>query len=272
MGYVRRVDLRAVSEYAEYLWYPGGNRVLSFGPSMSVSADWDHQQQLQDWNTYPTFVINFPRQTSIKVATSRNYELYEGIGFRSTVNELSAYSAPARSFGISASLTKGQAVNYAPAAGLAPFLGGSTGASLGWTWRPAERVRIENFYYYTRLGDSDSAGPAAGADRRTVFDNHLARLKLNYQFTRALSLRTILDYYALQPDQTLIDYTPAKAFTGDVLLTYLIHPGTALYIGYTNRMENVAIDPAVPLVRLTGSAGTVTNRQIFMKVSYLLRF
>ncbi len=272
MGYVRRVDLRAVSEYAEYLWYPGGKRVLSFGPSLSVSADWDHQQQLQDWNAYPTFVINFPRQTSIKVATSRTYELYEGIGFRSTMNELSAYSAPSRSFGMSASLTRGQAVNYAPAAGLAPFLGDSMGASLGWTWRPVERVRIENFYYYTRLADSERAGPAAVANRLTVFDNHLARLKLNYQFTRALSLRTILDYYALRPDQRLIDYTRSKVFTGDVLLTYMIHPGTALYIGYTNRMENVAVDPAAPQLRLTGSAATATNRQIFMKVSYLLRF
>jgi len=71
----------------------------------------------------------------------------------------------------------------------------------------------------------------------------------------------------------LIEYTPSKVFTGDVLLTYLIHPGTALYIGYTNRMENVALDPSVPQgFRFTGSAGTATNRQLFTKVSYLLRF
>ena len=62
-------------------------------------------------------------------------------------------------------------------------------------------------------------------------------------------------------------------FTGDVLMTYLIHPGTALYIGYTNRMENAAIDPAaLARLRLTGSPGTVSDRQLFAKVSYLLRF
>jgi hypothetical protein len=272
MGYVKRVDLRAVTEYAGYLWYPGGKRLSSFGPSVSVSADWDHRQQLQDWNVYPTFVLNFPRQTSIKVANSRTYELYEGIGFRSSVTEVSAYSAPAKSFGVFASFTAGQAINYAPAAGLAPFLGDSTSASFGWTWRPAERVRLESSYYYTHLTERERALRVIGADRRTVFDNHLARLKVNYQFTRALSVRSILDYYALLPDEALIDYTPSQVLTGDVLLTYLIHPGTALYIGYTNRLENVATDPVAQRLRFTGWPGTVTNRQVFAKVSYLLRF
>ena len=55
-------------------------------------------------------------------------------------------------------------------------------------------------------------------------------------------------------------------------MTYLIHPGTAFYIGYTNRMENLAIDPAVPGgLRLTGSPGTTTGRQFFAKFSYLFR-
>jgi hypothetical protein len=52
----------------------------------------------------------------------------------------------------------------------------------------------------------------------------------------------------------------------------LMHPDTALYIGYTNRMENVAIDPVARGLRFTGSPDTVTNRQVFVKVSYLLRF
>jgi hypothetical protein len=272
MGYVRRVDLRTVSEYAGYLCYPGGARLLSFGPSVSVSADWDHRHQLQDWNVYPSFVLNFPRQTSIKVANSRSYELYEGIGFQSNLTEVNAYTAPSRSFGVFASFTTGQAINYAPASGLVPFLGDSATASLGWTWRPAERVRLESSYYYTHLTERERAPGEIGVDPRTVFDNHLARLKLNYQFTRALSVRSILDYYALLPDEALIGYTRSQVVTGDVLLTYLIHPGTALYIGYTNRMENVAIDPMVRRLRLTEFPGTVTNRQIFAKVSYLLRF
>jgi hypothetical protein len=51
---------------------------------------------------------------------------------------------------------------------------------------------------------------------------------------------------------------------------YMIHPGTAFYIGYTNRMENVAIDPTAPgRLRLTASPGTTTGRLFFAKFSYL---
>ena len=218
-------------------------------------------------------MLNFPRQTQIKVAQSRSYELFDAIGFRTNVSELSVYSSLAKSFGLSSSFTTGQAVNYAPASGIAPFLGQSRSASIGWTWRPAERLRIDNYYFYTHLGATAGGVPAAGTGSQTVFDNHIARLKLNYQFTRALSVRSIVDYYALLPNERLIEYTRSKVVTGDLLLTYLIHPGTAFYIGYTNRMENVAIDPGMPsALRLTAAPGTVTNRQLFTKVSYLLRF
>src|SRR5207249_8610575 len=106
--------------------------------------------------------------------------------------------------------------------------------------------RIDGFYLFERLARPAARGGPSdlSSSGRTIFDNHLARLKLNYQFTRALSIRSIFDYYGLLPDATLIDYTTSRVFTGDVLMTYLIHPGTALYIGYTNRMENAAIDPA----------------------------
>jgi len=275
LGYVKRVDIRGVGDYASYQWYPRGKSLVSFGPSLSVSGDWDHRQVLQDWNVYPTFVLNFPRQTQLKVGTSETYERYEGIGFRSRVTEISGYSAPSKSFGFSAAIGAGQEINYAPASGLMPFLGNLTEMTLAATWRPVERVRIDGFYLFERLAKpAASGGPSdLSSSGRTIFDNHLARLKLNYQFTRALSIRSILDYYGLLPDATLIDYTPSRVFTGDVLMTYLIHPGTALYIGYTNRMENAAIDPAaLARLRLTGSPGTVSDRQLFAKVSYLLRF
>ncbi|PYR02430.1 MAG: hypothetical protein DMF97_04785, partial [Acidobacteria bacterium] len=78
---------------------------------LSVSGDWDHQNLLQDWNLYPSFVLNFPRQTQVKVAQSRSYELFDAIGFRTNISELSVYSSLAKSFGVSSSFTTGQAVN-----------------------------------------------------------------------------------------------------------------------------------------------------------------
>jgi hypothetical protein len=53
-------------------------------------------------------------------------------------------------------------------------------------------------------------------------------------------------------------------------LTYLIHPGTALYIGYTDGYDSVALGPSglTPIRNPT----TSTGRQFFVKTSYLFRF
>ena len=62
-----------------------------------------------------------------------------------------------------------------------------------------------------------------------------------------------------------------RRFTADVLLTYLLNPGTAVYVGYTDGYQNVALDP-VDGLRATARPSTSTGRQIFVKTSYLLRF
>jgi hypothetical protein len=52
----------------------------------------------------------------------------------------------------------------------------------------------------------------------------------------------------------------------------MLHPGTALHIGYTDNYENLIYDPNVsPLVQRGSFPGTYVGRQIFAKFSYLLR-
>ena len=61
--------------------------------------------------------------------------------------------------------------------------------------------------------------------------------------------------------------------TGDVLLTYLVHPGAALYIGYTDRLENLRLFQGTPpTVARIGFPSTTTGRRFFAKISYLFRF
>ena len=106
-----------------------------------------------------------------------------------------------------------------------------------------------------------------------VFVNHLIRSRLTYQFNRELSLRMIVDYNGVLQNPALINLDKQKRVTGDVLLTYLIHPGTALYVGYTDRLENLALQPgSPPTVGRIGFPSTTTGRQFFAKVSYLFRF
>jgi hypothetical protein len=66
-----------------------------------------------------------------------------------------------------------------------------------------------------------------------------------------------------------------KQFNGDFLITYLIHPGTAVYVGYNSDLQN--IDPALlpsPSGGLLRTRDKLINdgRLFFVKVSYLFRF
>ncbi len=74
------------------------------------------------------------------------------------------------------------------------------------------------------------------------------------------------------PNPSLVALERTKRLTGDVLLTYVLNPGTALYVGYTDTYENLRVGGAPPGLCRTGSPDVSTGRQFFVKVSYLFRF
>jgi hypothetical protein len=52
-----------------------------------------------------------------------------------------------------------------------------------------------------------------------------------------------------------------------------LNPGTALHVGYTDLYENLRLNPAIsPALTRTVSPELNTGRQVFVKLSYLLRF
>lgn len=66
----------------------------------------------------------------------------------------------------------------------------------------------------------------------------------------------------------------AKALAGDILLTYLLHPGTVLYVGYSNLLENYNLLPLEHAARPERSpAGMMsTAAGLFVKFSCVCRF
>lgn len=268
LGYVPRVDVRQVEQYANYRWRPESRRVVSFGPAGYFLLNWDRQGRLQDWYADAGFGVQMKRQTFIDVDHAQAYEFFEGQGFRTHNTNVSFVSDPLEWFGFSASYGSGSTVNYSPADGLSPFEADSSGGNLTLTLRPTARVSFYQSYIYRRLATRNNEIAFAG-DGTTIFNNHILRSKFNYQFTRKLSLRFILDYDAVQPNASLIALDHQKRLTPDILLTYLVNPGTALYVGYTDRYENLLLSPR-SFTRV-GSPTTPTDRQFFVKMSYLFR-
>ncbi len=285
LGFVPRVDLRDMEYFLGYFWRPEQRRLVSYGPSVFTLVNWNRAGQVQDWIVDAKFDANFTGQTGLEVRRVEAFELFQNIGFRKHTTTLSFSSAVLKWLVVSSSYRHGSSANFFPAAGLLPFLGSYANASLNFTFRPAPRIRFEQTYIYTRLGTRVGSTPAGFPTGISIFNNHLLRSKLNYQFNRELSLRAIFDYNATLANPCLLDIqttlgsspgappVPTKRITADFLLTYLLHPGTALYIGYTDQDENLAVDPSQrpPLHRIS-SPSTPTGRQFFIKMSYLFRF
>jgi hypothetical protein len=133
------------------------------------------------------------------------------------------------------------------------------------------RLLLDETYLYSRLSEPSAA---RSGHATSIFDDHIVRSKVNYQFTRALSLRGILDYSGVLPNTSVVALDRRKHLTADFLMTYLLHPGTAFYVGYTDGYDNLRRDPASPEGSLVlGGAPTMsTGRQVFVKSSYLVRF
>jgi hypothetical protein len=87
-------------------------------------------------------------------------------------------------------------------------------------------------------------------------------------------LRTIIDYNAVLTNETLIGLERDKRFTADVLLTYMLNPGSAVYVGYTDSYENLVIVPegTLPTFLRTSSPFNPAGRRFFIKFSNLFRF
>jgi hypothetical protein len=286
LGFVPRVDIRQETSAVAYYWRPVKSKIIDYGPSVSELVDWDHNGVLQDWQAAVGFEIDWTRQTTLVVSRGEAYELFANIPFRKHSTAIQFTSAPYKWLSFTGRYTTGTGENFFPGAGLSPFLGNVNRVNLGFTLRPSARFRIDETAIYYRLGTRNGSTPATFDAGHGVFNNYLVRTKLNYQFTRELSLRMILDYDATLANTQLLDLQrnlgsfdggpirPPKTLTPDFLLTYLVHPGTALYVGYNNSFSNLHLDETTnPAQVLYQRSPTNTNgRLFFVKLSYLFRF
>jgi len=264
LGFITRVDIRETGGSVGYSWRPEKKgTIISYGPSLSGSVIYDHGGTLTDWSVSPSFRVELPRYTMLSFTHNESFERFAGMDFRGRSDNVSITSEWQKWLRLSSGLAYGNEINYYPAAGELPFQAKSLATNFSLNFIPTPQLQIDETYIYTRL---------ASAGRGTVFNNHIWRTKANYQFTREFSLRAIVDYNGVLPNEALVSLERSKRLGLDVLFTYMLHPGTALHIGYTDNYENLRFDPTVsPFVRRGSFPDTYTGRQVFVKFSYLLR-
>ena len=273
LGFVPRVDIRYLNNFATYRWRPKTGRVQAYGFNLYTEAIWNHQGDLQDWRVNLPFLADFAGDTHLFIRRAEFADSFAGRRFREHTNDINFSTGFLKWLSFYTNLSTGVGVNFFPAEGIAPFTAKTLNASGGFTLRLVSQFAFSQLYIYDRLGTRERFLPQGETKTASIFNNHIFRSKVNYQLNRALSFRLILDYNSILPNQRLVALERDKNFTADFLMTYLVNPGTAFYAGYTDGYRNLALDPNGPSgLRRTASPTVSTGRQFFVKMSYLLRF
>ncbi len=265
LGFVPRVDIREMKHSFHYYWKPKSSRIQLFGPDFSALVNWNRKGQVQDWVVDASFGADLRGPTGLGCRHVNAYELFMETRFRRRSTDCGLMTSWLRWLELTPDFGWGTAINYFPAPGLKPFLADHKFGKLSLAFRPSPRLRLDQTYLYTRLASSQ--GPNS-----VIFNDHVLRSKLHYQFTRQLSARLIVDYHSVLANAQLVALEQTRRLTADVLVTYLLNPFTGIYVGYTDTYENLdLLSRPEPVLRRTASPGFSTGRQFFVKISYLLR-
>jgi hypothetical protein len=270
LGFVPRLDVHQFTQTLNYTLRPA-KTITDWGPSIYVDRVWAFDGTPLDWRARPGLSISMRQSTSLGFfAEASRVTLRPGdapnvrmpMAFRPDTWNVNAGTSPRPQLTFSADVTGGKAVNFNPAVGHAPDLGDYRRTRLSINLRPLTPLRIDNVWLRASL---DAAAGRA-------FTSTILRTQWAWQFSREWSLRFIGQYDDTSVDPALSSLAPRRNLNADVLLTRLINPWTALYVGYNGNGQNIELIEEPGGARL--QRGNELQRdawQVFVKWSYLWR-
>ena len=283
LGFIQTANIHNGQTYMNYQWYPKHRTIQRIGLETNQNVAYDHLgDRVYHYSNFDVFVL-LPRnfllapvvgQNSDTVGPQNGYLLTQNRNFTENFGGFVARGAPFAQLNFNVQAFRSGNVNYNPVAGGTPFLMNQETVQALFTLQPLRQRTADNPY----LLDRDHAVKGGAL----VYESQVFRTKVNYQFTRAVSARVIVEYDSTLANPAKTSLKRTKQVGTEALLTWLPHPGTAIYIGYNNDMQN--LDRSL-CNRLPGGACDPNNtvapratnflndgRQIFVKASYLFRF
>ena len=271
-GFIPRVDFREVALTTNYYFRPEGSLLIAWGPELTLSEAWDHSGTRLDSIASPGLYVELPRRTFLRLKYLDFQQRVRPIDFPALTDEVD-FDTPAWTLNVESALLKwlsvemsyeqGASLNFVPPSGQIPFTADSNVLAAEIILRPMQRLQLRNSYLYSALR----------TDEATIFNDHIFRVRANYQFTRAFSLRLILQYESTIINSDFTSLEDRRNFNADVLFTYLLNPWTALYVGYNGNRQNLDLINewnGRNVIRTRGSLMNDAN-QFFLKFSYLFR-
>ena len=283
VGFIQTADIRTNHTHSTYQWYPKHNVIQSFGLEGNENLAFDHQgNRVYRYLQFDPFVL-LPRNMVIAPIAIVNSDtvgpqdgtlLTHNHNFAENGGGVVVRGAPLSQLNLNIQAFRNGSVNYNPVAGGVPSTLDEQTIQALVTIQPVRQLTMDNTYLFDRNHSV--------ADHALVYENQVIRTKINYQFTRAFSARVIVEYDSLLANPLETSLVRTKEVGTQALLTWLPHPGTAIYIGYNNDIQN--LDRELCDRELNGACNPNATapprspnylndgRQIFVKASYLFRF
>jgi hypothetical protein len=236
-GFFRRKDIRSFNSRIGYVFLPQNDLIISIRPSFQYRRIYDFDNTLTDEEFEFSWFISGWRQSYAWANVSSELERYEGINYRKKNFRANFSSEPFSWLSSRISYSFGDAIKYDDN----PYLGYKTSLGITFTLKPLINLRLfydfkSNDFYREKDGEKD-------------YEINIISQRINYQFSRYLTLRLITDYD---------DYY--KTLYTSILLIYEPRPGTVFYLGIDDNQEK-------------GESGIFQrgSRYYFIKFSYWWR-
>lgn len=265
-GFVTRTDTQTLNAWGELNFRPNGRRIVSWTPQLAVGRMWDHAGRFQDEWLTPEISWSMRRQTAFSVEGMWSRERFREKmmpGIRRFTFEVE--SRPLEVLSASAKLDLMRTIYRTFDSDLRPFTGRGVRLAASASIWIGSRLQLGPELSYERL--RQPAGPASPG--RLLYDGWILRDRLDFQFSRATSLRLVTEYDKFD-----------RSLRIEPLLTYRLNALSMVYFGIADRYDQIRLE------RFLGWGGAVeppeepptvrrdwrlTGTQIFAKVQYLFR-
>ncbi len=283
-GFFTRPDVRQPYGSASYTFRPKNSILLSHTVGLYSERIWDHTGLPLDFYLNPFYRLNFKLKTNVSVFADLGQDrlrpsdysaLSSNVEYQTRIYGARASTSPNPEVYLRYRYYGGEEVNYAPVNGLGPNPMNAASQRVNYEFKPTGGLDISGFYEFDHY-----THPSNG---ELVYDSHQAVSRLNLQMTKAWSINFIGEYVEEQPNASYTNTSYLKDAFGDLLLTYLPHPGTAFYLGYTTDYVNLNGDLCTRLadgycnandpILSTITTPSLNDQRIFyIKISHLFRF
>ena len=252
-GFVNRPGVVEAFHFAKmHLDTKHGSWYQWLEPRLQVQEIWDHGEQgvagrLTEAMVRPELSVHVDGSTTLSGGFKRSYVWFSGNRFDPMLRQFAwAETGRWRLLRPGFFVSRGDEVIYDEAA-----LGTSVAPEVWGDLRLSERCAGSVSVTATRIRRK--------ADDTRYAEAVIPRTRLSYQLTRELSVRWINEWV----DRRRYDAHDAlagrdRALTEDLLVAYLLRPGTVVYVGYGARLTGDASGPL-----------RAENHSLFMKASYL---